>query len=135
MHRILLLLLAAGESSAKSGDKLAVQETGFEWQGWALAAITTIAVTAALWWVKRWRAARALRRMNSPSHLLQDLCNRHGLAGHDQRLLANLAREQRLENPAELFVDPRLWEPSRMGALGKRYASQFGRLRERIFEL
>ena len=47
----------------------------------------------------------------------------------------SLAREQGLENPAQLFVDPRLWEPSRMGSLGKRYAAQLGRLQQRIFEL
>ena len=73
--------------------------------------------------------------INSPAHLLQVLCARHGLARPDQRLLVSLARELRLENPAELFVDPRLWEPSRMGSLGTRYAAQFGRLRDRIFEL
>lgn len=135
MHRLPLLLLAAGESAAKTGDKLAQQEAGFEWEGWAIAAIAVIAVTAALWWLKRWRTVRAQRLTNSPAHLLQELCARHGLAGPDQRLLASLAREQRLEHPAQLFVDPRLWEPSRTGPLGKRHAAQLGRMRERIFEL
>ena len=135
MQRLSLLFLAIGESSAKTGDTLASAEAGFEWQGLAVVVVTAIVVTAALWWFKRWRTVRAQHLTNSPAHLLQELCIRHGLARPDQRLLTSLAREQRLENPAQLFVDPRLWEPSRMGPLGKRYAAQFGRLRQRIFEL
>jgi hypothetical protein len=135
VHRIPLLLLAAGESSAKTGDKLAEQETGFGWQGMAVAAVAVFAVTAAFWWFKRWRAVRAERLTNCPAHLLQEVCVRHGLSGPDQRLLASLARELHLENPAQLFVDPRLWELSRLGPSAKRHAAQLGRMRERIFEL
>jgi hypothetical protein len=135
VQRLPLILLAVGESSAKTGDKLAEREAGFEWQGLAVVVVAAIIVTAALWWVKRWRTVRAQHLTNSPAHLLQALCTRHGLARPDQRLLVNLAREQRLEHPAQLFVDPRLWEPSRLGPLGKRYAAQLGRMRERIFEL
>jgi len=135
VQRFPLLLLAVGESAAKTGDKLANEGAGFEWQGLAVVVVTAIVVTAALWWFKRWRTVRAAHLTNSPPHLLQELCIRHGLARPDQRLLTSLAREQGLENPAQLFVDPRLWEPSRMGSLGRRYAAQLGRLQQRIFEL
>jgi hypothetical protein len=128
-------LLAASDTATKAGDKAVDLEAGFEWQGLALVVVTAMVVTGVVWWVRRWRLARAQQMINSPAHLLQVLCARHGLARPDQRLLVSLARELRLENPAELFVDPRLWEPSRMGALGTRYAAQFGRLRDRIFEL
>lgn len=127
-------LLAASEKATKAGDKAASEEAGFEWPGLVLVVVTAMVVTGVVWFVRRWCLARAQQMINSPAHLLQLLCARHGLARPDQRLLASLAREQRLENPAVLFVDPRLWEPSRMGTLGKRYAAQFDGLRERIFE-
>jgi hypothetical protein len=135
MQFLPILLLAASDTASKTGDKVANQEAGFEWQGLALVLVTAMVVTGVVWWVRRWRLSRAQQMTNSPAHLLQVLCARHGLARPDHRLLVSLAHEQRLENPAQLFVDPRLWEPSRLGALGNRYAAQFGRLRERIFEL
>jgi hypothetical protein len=129
----LSLLLAAGETAKQTAEKTANQNSGLEWQGMAVAAVTAILVMAGLWLAKRWRIVRARQLTNSPAHLLQELCVRHGLGRAEQRLLAGLAREQRLEHPAQLFVDPRLWETGRTGSVGKRYAAQLDRLRERVF--
>lgn len=133
MNQVLFMLLAAAEKGGQTGNKAAEEAGSFEWQGLVAVAVAAIVISLAYWLLRRWRQSRAQRLQNSPAHLLQELCTRHGLGGPAQRLLAVLAREQKLEHPATLFVDPRLWEANRLGATGKRHAAQLDRLRGQIF--
>jgi hypothetical protein len=133
MNQIIFLLFAAAGKAGQPGDKVAAEGGGFEWPGLVVVAVAAILISLAYWLLRRWRMARAQQLQNSPAHLLQELCVRHGLGGPAQRLLAVLAREQMLEHPATLFVDPRMWEASRLGATGKHHAAQLDRLRGQIF--
>jgi hypothetical protein len=127
------LLLAAAEKAGPAADKAADESSGIEWLAFAIVGLMAMAITLGYWFSRRWRQARALQLLNSPPHLLQELCVRHGLGRADQRLLAGLAREQKLDHPALLFVEPRLWETHKLGSYGKRYPVPLDRLREQIF--
>jgi hypothetical protein len=133
MPRVLIVLIAAAEKTGATGERAAADASGFEWQGLAVVGALAAVISLGYWLLRRWRMTRARRLENSPAHLLKELCNRHGLGRTAQRILAELAREQGLEHPAVLMVDPRLWEVSRQGALGKRHAAELDRLREQIF--
>ena len=133
MNPLAFLLLAAAEKSGASANKAADESSGIEWLAFAIVGLLAVAITLGYWLSRRWRQNRAQQLLNSPTHLLQELCVRHGIGRADQRLLAGLAREQKLEHPGLLFVEPRLWEAGRLGAYGKRYAVPLDRLREQIF--
>lgn len=133
MPRVLIVLIGAAEKTGATGDKAAADGGSFEWQGLAVVGALATVISLGYWLLRRWRLTRARRLENSPAHLLQELCIRHGLGRSGHRLLAELAREQGLEHPAVLMVDPRLWEVSRQRALGKRHAAELDRLREKIF--
>ena len=133
MNDLAFLLMAAAEKSGAAADRAADESSGIEWLAFAIVGLLATAITLGYWFSRRWRQARAQQLLNSPPHLLQELCVRHGIGRADQRLLAGLAREQSLEHPGLLFVEPRLWEANLLGTFGKRYAVPLDRLRERIF--
>jgi hypothetical protein len=133
MNQLSFLLMAAAEKSGAAADKAADKSSGIEWLAFAIVGFLAAAITLGYWLSRRWRQNRAQQLLNSPPHLLQELCVRHGIGRADQRLLAGLAREQKLEHPGLLFVEPRLWEANRLGVYGRRYAVPLDRLREQIF--
>jgi hypothetical protein len=133
MNQLSFLLMAAAEKSGTAADKSADEGSGTSWLAFAIVGFLATAITLGYWLSRRWRQTRAQQLLNSPTHLLQELCVRHGIGRADQRLLMGLAREQKLEHPGLLFVEPRLWEAGRLGAYGKRYAVPLDRLREQIF--
>ena len=134
MNRLFPWLFAAVEKAGDASDKGSADAGSFEWQGLVVVGVLAAVISLAYWFSRRWRQARAQQLLSSPAHLLVELCNRHGLGRPAQNLLAGLAREQRLQHPALLFIDPRLWEASRLGAFGTRYAAQLDGLREKIFD-
>jgi hypothetical protein len=133
MHQFTFLLLAAAEKSGDSAENAAEEGSGIQWLAFAAVGLLAAVFMLGYWLSRRWRQARAQQLLNSPPHMLVELCARHGIGRSDQRLLAGLACEQRLEHPALLFVDPRLWEANRLGTYGERYAVPLDRLREQIF--
>lgn len=133
MNQLALLLMAAAGRSGTTADKAADESSGIEWLAFGIVGFLALAITLGYWLSRRWRLNRAQQLLNSPPHLLQELCVRHGIGRADQRLLAGLAREQKLDHPGLLFVEPRLWEAGRLGVYGKRYAVPLDRLREQIF--
>jgi hypothetical protein len=135
MNDLAFLLMAAVEKSGTAADKAADAGSGIEWLAFAIVGLLATAITLGYWLSRRWRQARAQQLLNSPPHLLQELCLRHGIGRADQRLLTGLAREQKLEHPGLLFVEPRLWEANRLGSYGRRYAVPLDRLREQIFSI
>jgi hypothetical protein len=75
-----------------------------------------------------------LRRKPGPVRLFYRLCRAHGLAVRDVVLLWKLARQQRLRDPARLFLEPERYEPAHLGAALREHAERFAALRDRLFE-
>jgi hypothetical protein len=65
------------------------------------------AAAAAAWIVRRWT-----RASSGPSQhaVFLGLCRVHALGKAARKLLARFARRINCQEPARLFVDPRLWE-------------------------
>ena len=135
MNLLDMLLLAGADASADLGDKLKSSD-GVGWE--ELLAAAGVAAGSALiiafvWLALRWRSARHRAMLNSPSRLLHELCAKHALSGPERRLIASLAKQQRLENPGLIFADPRLWDAAKKSKLGRQHGDELCRLRERIF--
>lgn len=82
-----------------------------------------------------WLLSRQERRRtyNSPQALFRELCRAHGLDRASRRLLAQLARWQRLEHPALLFVEPNRFEPANLSPYLSTQRRAFESLRNRLF--
>ena len=104
MNQLALLLIAAAGRSGTTADKAADESSGIEWLAFGIVGFLALAITLGYWLSRRWRQNRAQQLLNSPPHLLQELCVRHGIGRADQRLLAGLAREQKLEHPGLLML-------------------------------
>ena len=65
------------------------------------------ALALCLWIASRW-LYRSDRRLpyNNPRRLFRILCRAHGLGAADRRVLARLAQQHGLLNPARLFLEP-----------------------------
>jgi hypothetical protein len=100
--------------------------------------LTGLSVVAALA-LGVWLLARLLERCDgrrptdSRWMLFVRLCGAHGLRWRERWLLWRIAREQRLDEPAWLFLDPRRLEAAAGGPFQGRSASQLEALRRRLF--
>ncbi len=77
-------------------------------------------------WVSR-------RYANSPTGLLIELCQAHGLPWKQRLLLYQLARSRNLAQPAALFLDPELFDASGFTPKLKQRRSELEGVRDRIF--
>ena len=93
----------------------------------AVAALAAIAIGA-----RRLRS-NGERQYNNPRALFRALCRAHGLDRASRRLLDQLARQQRLADPARLFLEPERFEPANLGASLKSQQARFTSLRDRLF--
>ncbi len=78
--------------------------------GWMSLGI--LVATVATWLIFRWRSASLKRRLHSPRRLLRDLFRLHQLGWSERWLFMTLARNQKLSEPARLFLEPDLWRPA-----------------------
>lgn len=77
--------------------------------GWNDAGIMLTVVTVIVGLVfllSRYLAKNEGVRLNSPSALLKELCQLHGLKFNERRALQKLAAVHRLEHPGRLFLEP-----------------------------
>lgn len=96
-----------------------------------LAIVATIALVG---WLVIYLARRLIKRFrNGPMWLFLRLCQAHGLAWPDRSMLWQLARFQKLREPAYLFVDPNCWEESRIDPRLFSRMAHVGELRDRLF--
>lgn len=93
----------------------------------AVAGLAAIAV-----WARQVRS-KGERQYNNPRALFRALCRAHGLDHGSRRLLDQLARQQRLADPARLFLEPERFEPAHLGATLKSQQARFATLRDRLF--
>jgi hypothetical protein len=99
---------------------------------WILILAAAALAVIGVWLVFRWRARRTAENVDCPRRLLKELCVRHGLGYRQRRLVAGLAQERQLEQPALLFVDPRLWEVETTSPFARRQR-ELEQLRDRLF--
>jgi hypothetical protein len=100
---------------------------------WLFLILAGAAIAATgVWLALRWRARRTAENVDCPRRLLKELCVRHGLGYRQRRLVAGVAQERQLEQPALLFVDPRLWEVESTSPFARR-RREVEQLRDRLF--
>jgi hypothetical protein len=68
-----------------------------------------------------------------PHNLFVTLCHAHKLDRNQQRLLLLLAQWHRLPQPSAIFVEPELFDASRLGQQFAPHLSQVQSLRQRLF--
>lgn len=118
-------------------DSMTHQFSGgnFRFGAFHMLVLVLIAVALA---VVYWLAGRTGRpgreqRYDHPRALFRALCRAHGLDRASRRLLDQLARQQRLSDPARLFLEPERFEAVNLGASLKPRRHQFVALRDHIF--
>jgi hypothetical protein len=79
----------------------------------------------------QWRQRQ--RKIFSPRKLFFEICRAHRLSWPERRLLWRLARSQKLEDPASLFLTPECFDISRLTVDVRAHAEELRRLRDRLF--
>ena len=87
------------------------------------------AITGVIYWLNR---AAHKRQVDSHLGLFQSLCQAHDLSRGDCSLLKQLVRQNDIEKPALVFVNPDYFEPARLGPL-KAKAKEFLAIRNTLF--
>jgi hypothetical protein len=92
------------------------------------------AVTVLVWALSRYIGQfDPRRRVSSPRALFAQLCQAHSLAWPERQLLRRLAREQELDMPAMLFIEPERFEPSRWSRAMRARGRELEQIRRRLF--
>lgn len=128
-----LVLLAEDVSFTDLGRNFRDGGNGYNVTHALLALLVFAALGVVIWFVVRYMSQRERRTYNSPRRLFNELCYAHGFNRRERRLLQRLARGQRLDHPALLFVDPQYYQAPRLtDALAARH-DQLLHLRDLIF--
>jgi hypothetical protein len=122
-----LLLAELDRKQPKPGD------WSFGWDRVAIIAAGAVVIVAIAWLVLRLVAKRERGAAHSPWCLFRELCKAHRLSSRERQLLIRLAKQERLEQPAMLFIEPAIWQPERLGAAWRRSMPELDRLRKRLF--
>jgi hypothetical protein len=94
-------------------------------------ALCGLTVATACYVVQRFTASRERGRFYSGRRLFYDLCRLHRLDAASIRCLQQLARRERFEHAAEVFVRPELFQLD--AADQRRNTALMQRLREKLF--
>ena len=73
------------------------------------------------------------RRYNRPQALFRDLCRVHDLDRGRRRMLRQIARWQRLGQPARLFLEPERFEPDNVSPKLRASSRRLTALRDKLF--
>ncbi len=90
-------------------------------------------LAAAVWWLLTRFTDIGRARPNSPRKLFAELCSAHGLDAANRRLLAKIARWQRLKHPARLFMEPERFETVNLSPQLAASREQVEAIRKQIF--
>ncbi len=74
------------------------------------------AIVFAIWAGSQLFALWQRRQQASPGGLFRELCRAHGLNWRSRRLLRQLTRWHRLNNPASVFLEPKRFEANRLNS-------------------
>ena len=107
-------LLADREKFRYMGENFRGEQARVDTHDVLLALLCLAALVFALWLLSAYVARREkARRTYSPRGLFQRLCQAHGLDRASRKKLWQLAQQERLEHPAQLFLEPeRFTKPS-----------------------
>ena len=73
------------------------------------------------------------RKRNSPIAMFFTLCQAHRIEWISRWLLWKLAQAHQLQQPAQLFIDPRLFDPKLLVRLPPDHRRRLEKVRDRIF--
>jgi hypothetical protein len=115
-----------GRNFREAGDN-------FQWIDVAVvvAIVAVIGVVLAL--LVYYTSQREKRGYRRPGNLFHELCRGHELDRRSRRLLKQLARQQKLAQPALLFVSPERWSETAIAGSNIAQRVQLMRLRDRLF--
>ncbi|MBX3412311.1 MAG: hypothetical protein KF708_06295 [Pirellulales bacterium] len=107
---------------------------GSRWNAthFVLLTLAVAGLAALALWARQVRAGSG-RQQNNPRALFRALCRAHGLDHASRRLLDQLARQQRLADPARLFLEPERFEAASLGPALKSQQGRYASLRDRLF--
>ena len=87
-----------------------------------------------LWRVARMVAMRDGRSYFSTKRLFKQLCQQHDLDWPSCQLLRRLARARRLENPAQLFLEPDWFDAVEIPVPLRPFRPQLEQIKQRLFD-
>jgi hypothetical protein len=124
---MLIVTAALVAKGPKPGD------WSFGWVGVASIAEVSLAIIVCLWIITTYFSVHRQRESHSPWRLFVDLCSAHKLSLRQRRMLKQLARHHRLEQPAMLFVEPTWYSAEKVGQQWNRQFEDLDHLRQRLF--
>ncbi len=128
------VLLAEADSWREMGRDFRVDHTKLDPSLIIATLVVLIAVIAFLGFLHRLMNRREGRRLyNSPKQLFRSLCRLHELTAADRRTLVQLARSERLPQPASLFLDPDRFTTALKSPPWQSQRQQLERLRTKLF--
>ena len=121
------LLAEIGDNFPQSGKRL-------NWSDlWPYGiAVVVVAIVAAIV-TKVCRRNDMTERCDDPDKLFRELCRAHQLDRGSVRLLGQLAAHWQLQQPAQVFLTPAAFNPTRLPASLHAKAPQLAKLRTRLF--
>jgi hypothetical protein len=121
------LLAEIGDNFPDSGKRL-------NWSDlWAYGVVALVAAAVALLVVRIRNRNDMTQRCDNPWKLFRELCQVHHLDRQSQRLLAQVAKARRFEQPAQVFLNPAAFEPAGLPAGLRERADHLLRLRSLLF--
>ena len=121
------LLAEIGDNFAPSGRRL-------NWSDlWAWGVGAVVAAIIAVIVVQLRKRNDMEQRCDNPWKLFRELCAVHQLDGANQRLLTQLVRVRRFEQPAQVFLTPAAFEPADLPQPLKDRADQLLKIRAQLF--
>ncbi len=130
-----LTLLAESPDDFRVWGRFDNQRPGFGAAEWSvlIGALTLLLVIVVTSYVVAKRK-RSEFLHNSPKRLFYELCRAHQLHMWNRRLLKKLAAARGVQNPAELFVDPKYFDAADLPQGLQSAAPELRQLRHALFE-
>jgi len=128
-----LLLVGQADRLQSMGNRFRGRSAEFNSDDLVTGLILVAAVALAVFILARLRARQEKRgTYNNPWALFRELCKAHQLDRASCRLLRELARSQRLDQPARLFLEPERYEPSQLSPQLAKQVEALRELRDRL---
>ena len=121
------LLAEIGDNFAPSGRRLNWSDL---W-AWGVGAVVAAIIAAIVMQLRKRNDMET--RCNNPWKLFRELCAVHHLDGASQRLLTQLIRFRRFDQPAQVFLTPAAFEPADLPPALRDKSDQLLKLRTQLF--